>query len=59
MAFKSHVFGSFLVSLIGVAYWYGRFRWIPRREGYRLERKSMVGDDGVERWVFRRVPIQP
>ncbi|KAF8067975.1 APC amino acid permease [Lyophyllum atratum] len=50
-----HVFVAYLVSLIGVAYWYIRCVWLPRRNGYRLERQWTLQEDGVPRYVFRKV----
>jgi len=54
-----HVFVAYLVSLIGVAYWYLRCVWLPRREGYKLEREWTLQRDGVPRCVFREVQSSP
>ncbi|KAG6887445.1 hypothetical protein C0995_015235 [Termitomyces sp. Mi166 len=51
-----HVFVAYLVSLIGMGYWYARCVWIPRRKGYRLERQWVLQEDGVPRFVFEEVP---
>jgi len=50
-----HVFVAYLVSLIGVAYWYVQCVWLPRRNGYRLKRQWALQEDGVSRYVFRKV----
>ncbi|GLB39007.1 putative amino acid permease [Lyophyllum shimeji] len=50
-----HVFVAYLVSLIGVAYWYVQCVWLPRRKGYRLKRQWVLQEDGVPRYVFRKV----
>ncbi|RDB27614.1 High-affinity methionine permease [Hypsizygus marmoreus] len=53
-----HVFVAYLVSLIGVAYWYVRCIWLPRKHGYRLERQWTLQEDGVPRYVFRHVAVE-
>ncbi|KAG6827443.1 hypothetical protein H0H92_011740 [Tricholoma furcatifolium] len=55
--FQSHVFVAYAVFLIGVAYWYARFVWLPRRNGYKLERHRVLQTDGVSRFVFEKVPV--
>uniref|UniRef100_A0A0W0F3G9 Putative APC amino acid permease n=1 Tax=Moniliophthora roreri TaxID=221103 RepID=A0A0W0F3G9_MONRR len=55
LPYWSHTVVSFGVSLIGVTFWYVRCVWIPRRKGYRLVREWVVQEDGVSRFVFRKV----
>lgn len=53
--FQLHVFVAYVVSIIGVAYWYVRCIWLPKRNGYTLERKWALQDDGVSRYVLHHV----
>jgi hypothetical protein len=48
---------AYLVSLIGIAYWYAWCIWLPNRQGYKLEREWTLQADGVSRYVFRKVPV--
>ncbi|KAJ7041473.1 APC amino acid permease [Mycena alexandri] len=50
-----HAVVALAVSLLGAAYWAVWGVWLPRRRGYALERMGVLQDDGVPRWVFRRV----
>lgn len=52
-----HVFVAFMVSWIGIAYWYVWCVWLPKRKGYRLKREWTLQDDGVPRYVFRQVLV--
>lgn len=52
-----HVFVAYLVSLIGIAYWYTWCVWLPKRQGYKLEREWTLQADGVSRHVFRQVRV--
>jgi len=52
-----HVAVSWGVSIIGVSYWLVWCVWLPGRNGYRLERRWVVQDDGVSRYVFQKVPL--
>jgi len=52
-----HVLVALLIALLGAAYWYVWWVWIPRRNGYRLERERVVRDDGISRNVFKKVPL--
>ncbi|GJJ15810.1 hypothetical protein Clacol_010088 [Clathrus columnatus] len=42
---QSHPVTGFLLSLIGIEYWYIWSIWRPKRYGYRLERKWVIQDD--------------
>ena len=53
---KSHSIGSVIVTLLGIAYWYIWGTWLPKRNGYCLQREWVKEEDGVSRYVFRRVP---
>ncbi|KAJ7600512.1 APC amino acid permease [Mycena floridula] len=57
LPYWSHAVASIGASLLGVIYWYIWSIWLPRRKGYKLERDSVLQDDGVSRYVFRHVPI--
>ena len=54
---KSHSVGGFMVSLFGITYWYIWGIWLPNRKGYRLQREWVIQEDGISRYVFRRVPV--
>ncbi|KAK7464132.1 hypothetical protein VKT23_006295 [Stygiomarasmius scandens] len=55
LPYWSHVLTAYAVSLIGLAYWYVHTKWLPRRRGYKLVREWELQDDGVSRYVFRKV----
>ncbi|KAH7910149.1 APC amino acid permease [Hygrophoropsis aurantiaca] len=55
LPYWSHVVIAISIGFIGVAYWFVKFRWAPRRRGYKLERETVLQDDGVSRNVFKRV----
>ncbi|KAF8523436.1 APC amino acid permease [Hysterangium stoloniferum] len=55
LPYWSHSVGGFAVSIFGIAYWYVWSVWHPRRMGYRLERAWTLQDDGVSRFVFKKV----
>ncbi|KAJ7773966.1 APC amino acid permease [Mycena metata] len=50
-----HAVVALAVSLLGAAYWAVWGVWLPRRRGYALTRLWVLQEDGVPRWVFRRV----
>ncbi|KAF9255771.1 APC amino acid permease [Marasmius fiardii PR-910] len=59
LPYWSHVVTSFGLSVIGVIYWYLKTVWIPKRHGYELRREWVLQDDGVSRFVFRKVaPVE-
>jgi len=51
-----HAIVATLISLIGVAYWYVNWVWLPRRGGYTLVRE-WVREDGVTRGVLTKVKL--
>ena len=53
---QSHSMGSVIVTFLGITYWYIWGTWLPKRNGYRLQREWVIEEDGVSRYVFRRVP---
>ncbi|KAF5349260.1 hypothetical protein D9756_009435 [Leucocoprinus leucothites] len=57
LPYWSHSLAAFAVSLIGITYWYVWGTWLPQRKGYRLERVYTLQEDGISRWVFRKVPL--
>lgn len=54
---QSHILVAFSVSLLGIGYWYFWVKWLPRKKRYRLVREWFKQDDGVSRWVYRKVPV--
>ncbi|KAJ3563673.1 hypothetical protein NP233_g8789 [Leucocoprinus birnbaumii] len=58
LATQSHSLAAFAVSLLGMTYWYIWGTWLPKRRGYRLERCYTLQEDGISRWVFRKVAIE-
>ncbi|KAJ7170582.1 high-affinity methionine permease, partial [Mycena crocata] len=50
-----HVVVGFGILLAGVVYWAVWAKVLPRFGGYRLERHSEVGKDGLSRNVFKKV----
>ncbi|KAF8799568.1 APC amino acid permease [Phlegmacium glaucopus] len=56
LPYWSHSLGGFMVSLIGMTYWYIWGIWLPKTKGYRLQREWVIQEDGISRYVFRRVP---
>jgi len=56
LPYWSHSLGTFMVSLIGIAYWYIWSIWLPKRKGYRLQREWVIQKDSISRYTFRRVP---
>ncbi|KAH8097008.1 amino acid transporter [Cristinia sonorae] len=50
-----HVLVASSISLVGISYWYMRFRWLPTRGGYRYVQEQIVEDDGTTRNVIRKV----
>jgi len=46
-----HVAVCFLILLLGWIYWYARWRWLPRRGGYKLNR-IVIEEDGISRREF-------
>jgi len=57
LPYWSHAIVAWLMSFLGVAYWYYQFMWIPRKYGYRLEKKWIIEKDGSSRSIFHKVPI--
>lgn len=55
--YQIHATTGLSISFIGAAYWLGKFVWAPRRGGYRLDSKRVVGEDGVPRKVLIRISI--
>ena len=53
---QSHSIGSVIVTFLGVSYWYIWSTWLPKRKEYRLQREWINEEDGISRYVFRRVP---
>ena len=54
--FQSHSISSFIVTFLGITYWYIWSIWLPKRKGYFLQREWVDGKDDISRYVFRRVP---
>ena len=54
---QSHPIGSVIVAFLGITYWYIWGTWLPKRKGYRLQRELVNDEDGISRYVFRRVPV--
>jgi len=50
-----HVFVSYALSVFGILYWYIWCKWLPRRNGYKLERVWVLQDDNVSRCVLEKV----
>ena len=55
---QSHSIGSVIVAILGITYWYIWGTWLPRRKEYRLQREWVKEEDGISRYVFRRVPLR-
>ena len=53
---KSHTVGGFVILLVGITYWYIWGIWLPKANGYRLQREWVMQADGISRNVIRRVP---
>ena len=53
---QSHSIGSVIVTFLGITYWYIWGTWLPKRKEYRLQREWINEEDGISRYVFRRVP---
>ncbi|KAH9477579.1 hypothetical protein JR316_0009801 [Psilocybe cubensis] len=56
LPYWSHSAGGLALSLLGFSYWYVWGIWLPKRKGYRLERKWALQDDGVSRYIFHKIP---
>ncbi|KAI0646469.1 amino acid transporter [Trametes meyenii] len=52
-----HVLVAWIISLVGVVYWYVWVVWLPRRGGYVLVRDWIRDDDGTSRRVVRKVKV--
>lgn len=50
-----HVVVCLSIALFGVIYWYIWCIYLPRRNGYTLEREVVIQEDGVSRSVFQKV----
>ncbi|KAE9402301.1 APC amino acid permease [Gymnopus androsaceus JB14] len=57
LPYWSHVLVAFSVSAIGIGYWYFWVKWLPRKKGYQLVREWVRQEDGVSRFVYRKVPL--
>ena len=55
---QSHSIGSVIVAILGITYWYIWGTWLPKRKEYRLQREWVKEEDGISRYVFRRVPLR-
>ncbi|KAF8655593.1 hypothetical protein AX16_003014 [Volvariella volvacea WC 439] len=56
----SHPVVSILLSVLGVTYWYIWCVSLPKKNGYELKREWVLQDDGVSRFVFRKIfPSSP
>ncbi|KAH6908758.1 high-affinity methionine permease [Coprinopsis sp. MPI-PUGE-AT-0042] len=55
LPYWSHAAGGFAVSLVGITYWYVWSKWLPQRNGYRLEREVVKMDDGITKVKFKKV----
>jgi hypothetical protein len=53
---QSHSIGSVIVTFLGITYWYIWGTWLPNLKGYRLQREWVNEEDGISRYVFRRLP---
>lgn len=51
-----HIFAAYLVSIIGGAYWYIQYVWMPKYKGYKLEREQVI-QDGVPRYIFHQIHL--
>ncbi|THH27689.1 hypothetical protein EUX98_g6511 [Antrodiella citrinella] len=50
-----HVVVASSISVVGVTYWYVKFRWLPARGGYTYVHERVVQDDGATRNVIRKI----
>jgi amino acid transporter len=50
-----HAVVSWLMSVVGIAFWYHQFVWLPKRYGYQLERELVLQNDGTSRIAFHKV----
>ncbi|KAI0073662.1 hypothetical protein K474DRAFT_1720319, partial [Panus rudis PR-1116 ss-1] len=50
-----HVLVACSISLVGVTYWFVRFRWLPRKGGYSIVRRRVVDGHGISRTVVKAV----
>ncbi|KAF8908554.1 APC amino acid permease [Gymnopilus junonius] len=57
LPYWAHSAGGLALSLAGALYWYIWSVWLPKKKGYRLERRWVLQDDGVPRYAFYRVPV--
>ncbi|KAF8655580.1 hypothetical protein AX16_003001 [Volvariella volvacea WC 439] len=55
LPYWSHPVASISLSSFGIVYWYIWCVVLPKRKGYTLEREWVLQDDGVSRYVFRKV----
>jgi len=51
-----HCIVGLAIGFLGVAYWYVKVVYLPRRGGYKLE-TEVIEKDGIRHTVFRRVPL--
>jgi hypothetical protein len=54
--YQAHPVGGFIVSIFGISYWYVWCRWLPKRNGYEFEREEVLQQDGISRFIFKKVP---
>ncbi|KAH7910143.1 APC amino acid permease [Hygrophoropsis aurantiaca] len=57
LPYWSHVATAIGIGFVGVIYWFVAFRWIPKQKGYKLERETVMQEDGISRNVFKRIPV--
>ncbi|KAG2066670.1 amino acid transporter [Suillus decipiens] len=56
LPYWSHVAVAMSIGILGIAYWFVFFEWIPRRCGYHIVQETVLQDDGVSRNILRRIP---
>ncbi|KAG2354976.1 APC amino acid permease [Suillus spraguei] len=56
LPYWSHVAVALSIGILGIAYWFVFFNWIPRKRGYHIVQEIVLQDDGVSRNVLRRIP---
>ncbi|KAG2066674.1 APC amino acid permease [Suillus decipiens] len=56
LPYWSHIAVAVSIGILGIAYWFVFFDWIPRKRGYHIVQEIILQDDGVSRNVLRRIP---
>ncbi|KAG2357449.1 amino acid/polyamine transporter I [Suillus spraguei] len=56
LPYWSHVAVALSIGILGIAYWFVFFDWIPRKRGYHIVQATVLQDDGVSRNVLRKIP---